>query len=307
MEPGPITIDDEMAEPFALKEWAAVPVRTFGDRRLRERHYRVFGAICRAVNSKTGLALISQQRIAKISNRHRNKVGPAISDLARWGYLIAYGRGRHRSGDRKGRYKTRIYRVIYDPSTSDHALPEGCTVLVTSGECKPVQPVGVADSTPSPSNLLSLSSPEALAAPTREGQELTRDALPWHEAKSKRFRQVSKQPSGLKKGNQHGETDVGRAVLKSITDLEADWGKAKMFGLNPNDLVQLRKVCQAVPIRYPLIHVAAHRMQAVTRTWRSFQRRYSAAPFHVFMKILRYVSFIITPRESQRFLMSTIA
>jgi len=121
-----------------LKNFAAIPHRAFGDRRLGEPHLRVLLAICRAVSPETWLALITQERIAERTRYHRNTVGRKVRDLEDWGYFTIHRRGRQRHGLTKGRFKTHVYEIHYvqlpaDPEQTEqgmaHAPPDKCNTV----------------------------------------------------------------------------------------------------------------------------------------------------------------------------------
>lgn len=120
----------------ALHHFAAVPHRAVGDKRLKARHFRVLGAICMAVQRETATSYISQQRIARLSNLARQKLGEPLGNLEKWGYITRINRGRNE----RGRFKTLLYAVHYD--TISPALD------TTRGDTGPVTPAG--DITESP-------------------------------------------------------------------------------------------------------------------------------------------------------------
>lgn len=93
-----------------LKDFAAIPQRAIADRRLRERELRALMAICRAVDGRTGLAVISQGRVGAWIGCSRQKANAAISQLVQCGYLDKVEKRYSRSGG--GGYL--VYRVRYD-------------------------------------------------------------------------------------------------------------------------------------------------------------------------------------------------
>lgn len=121
-----------------LVDFAAIPQRAIGDRRLSEVHLRVLAAICRPVNPQTWTALITQQRIAEWAGYHRNTVGRNVPDLERWGYVTIHKRGRQRSESKTGRFKTHLYEIHYDRPLIDPAQKEQGTAHAPSDECNTV-------------------------------------------------------------------------------------------------------------------------------------------------------------------------
>lgn len=126
----------------ALHHFAAVPHRAFGDKQFKARHFRVLGAICIAVDPKTGSALISQARISKWANISRQYVTQLVGDLEGWGYIrrIYRGRGKH------GKFKTLIYAVQYDALPPARSVSGGDAVHVTHVGDTTVSPPEAAES-----------------------------------------------------------------------------------------------------------------------------------------------------------------
>ncbi len=100
----------------ALVDWAALPARAFGDLRFGPRHYSVLGVICKAADTNTGLAVISQGRIGKKGKRSRQTVAATIDELIEWRYLVRIYRGRKTSSLSKGQFKTFAYSIVYELS-----------------------------------------------------------------------------------------------------------------------------------------------------------------------------------------------
>jgi hypothetical protein len=92
-----------------------VPQRAMRDRRLQVRDHCVLEAVCVAVDNSTATALIGQKRIADLTKYHRNTVWLAIEHLVKCGYLVKIGRGRRGKGFGKGRFRTNLYLIVYDP------------------------------------------------------------------------------------------------------------------------------------------------------------------------------------------------
>ena len=132
-----------------LRNFAAVPQRAISDKRFCARHHRVLGAVCRAVNSETCCALISQQSISRWANLARPKIGAVIKDLVAWGYLEVIGRGR----SEYGRFKTHIYRIFYNELQQNPGTPGGDTGGVTSAGEPTTSPPGAAVSNILESNI----------------------------------------------------------------------------------------------------------------------------------------------------------
>lgn len=103
-----------------LKDFTAVPDRAIGDRRLRERDVRVLMAICRSVDSRTGIATISQGRIGEKCGCSRQKANASIKLLNKLGYIEKVGIRYGRSGG--GGYLR--YRIIYDLSATAVSAPD---------------------------------------------------------------------------------------------------------------------------------------------------------------------------------------
>jgi hypothetical protein len=138
-----------------LHDFAAIPQRAAGEKRFRIIHFRVLIAVCRAIDPRTGLSLISQTSIARWANMPRQKVGEPLSDLQDWGYLEKIPRGRRPSGQ----YLTLQYRVFYSPPKFDHDTRADDSGRVTLGGDKPESPPGVAESDLLKSNLQKKSEP----------------------------------------------------------------------------------------------------------------------------------------------------
>ena len=100
--------------------FSPVPRRAFADRRMKARHLKVLGAICVAVDSPTGAALISQKRVAHHAGIARQKVGDVIADLKEFGYIAPIPRGR----TQRGRFKTIVYRVLYEQAGASCSEPD---------------------------------------------------------------------------------------------------------------------------------------------------------------------------------------
>ncbi len=126
----------------ALKDWAAVPNRAWSDRRLKERHYAVLGVICSAVDTETGVALISQSRIAKRTGRPRTKIGEIVRDLEGLGYVRPMPRGRQKSGLGKGRFRTLAYEVLYQSLANKQGSKPDSRVTPQGGDMDRVTPQG---------------------------------------------------------------------------------------------------------------------------------------------------------------------
>ena len=133
----------------ALTRFAAIPERAGDDRRLRLRDLRVLIAVCRAVDGRTGLAVISQKRIGERSGCSRQKANAAVGHLVRCGYLKKVDKRYSRSGG--GGFL--VYRIIYEErahqvgvTALDDAAPvahEDDTPHVTLGDDVPVSRPGV--------------------------------------------------------------------------------------------------------------------------------------------------------------------
>ena len=131
-----------------LANFSPVPRRAFADRRMKARHLKVLGAICVAVDSPTGAALISQKRVAHHAGIARQKVGDVIADLKEFGYIAPIPRGR----TQRGRFKTIVYRVLYEQAGAScsepddhHVTPVGDMDRVTPGGDRTVSPPGVTE------------------------------------------------------------------------------------------------------------------------------------------------------------------
>ncbi len=120
----------------ALANFSPVPRRAFSDRRMKARHLKVLGAICVAIDPRTCEALISQKRVAYHAGIARQKIGAVIAELKKLGYIAPIRRGR----TQRGRFKTIVYRVLYEQAGAScsepdehHVTPVGDMDRVTPG------------------------------------------------------------------------------------------------------------------------------------------------------------------------------
>lgn len=119
----------------SAKDFAMVPVRAFADRRLKARHLRVLGALCKSYDRATGCALVSQAKIAERANLSRQLVNKTLPDLVDWGYLTRIKRGRRQGGQ----FKTHVYGVLWQERHvnngvyTDHVTPGGNATVSTPG------------------------------------------------------------------------------------------------------------------------------------------------------------------------------
>ena len=95
----------------ALKNFAAIPERAAGDQSLTVRELRVLAAICRAVRRDTGIAVISQNAIAKRANMARQKISTVTASLERKGYLRRVEAKTRKNGWRP----VAQYAIVYEP------------------------------------------------------------------------------------------------------------------------------------------------------------------------------------------------
>jgi hypothetical protein len=150
-----------------LANFSPVPRRAFADRRMKARHLKVLGAICVAVDSPTGTALISQKRVAHHAGMARQKVGDVIADLEKFGYIAPIRRGR----SQRGRFKTNVYKILYEQAGSSCSEPDEHRVTpvgdmdrVTPGVDSTVSPPGVTESDLQGSDLSSSARPSERGA-----------------------------------------------------------------------------------------------------------------------------------------------
>ncbi len=166
-----------------LANFSPVPRRAFADRRMKARHLKVLGAICVAVDSPTGTALISQKRVAHHAGMARQKVGDVIADLEKFGYIAPIRRGR----SQRGRFKTNVYKILYEQAGSSCSEPDEHRVTpvgdmdrVTPGVDSTVSPPGVTESYLQGSNLSSSARPsearEGANPPDDRAVEPSKDA-----------------------------------------------------------------------------------------------------------------------------------
>ena len=120
----------------ALHRFSPVPERAAGDQRLNVREFRVLLAICRAVNTKTGIAMISQARIAERGALARQKVSKATAGLVEKGYLERVDSHRMLNGRRPiARYKIRFAEPNHVTAPWDSPdTHDGDTVWAIPGE-----------------------------------------------------------------------------------------------------------------------------------------------------------------------------
>lgn len=175
------TTTEQLARRSVLHHFAAVPWRAAGDKRLKARHFRVLGAVCRAVDAETGYALISQKKIAERANIARQNVAAPLDDLQAWGYLEKIRRGRRMSGQ----FRTLQYRVLYDPPSQTHDThPDDAGHVTPAGDIT-VSPAGVAESDQPFSNLQREPERSQTAVPGGAPSEPAREPLSGKATKSR--------------------------------------------------------------------------------------------------------------------------
>jgi hypothetical protein len=167
----------------SLESFAPVPQRAIGDRRLRERDLRVLIAICRAVDARSGIAVISQGRIGTWAGCARQKANASVRLLTELRYIEKVGLRRASSG--AGGYLR--YRILYaEPAGSvptGHAGRAGEPDVISGDDCAVITPMdadhvsraGVTEFRPDDISIEKNSSPER-SAPSRdeEGTKLWR-------------------------------------------------------------------------------------------------------------------------------------
>lgn len=115
----------------ALRNFSAVPERAAGDKKLLARELRVLMAICRAVDRNTGVAKISQARIAERASLARQKISGVTAGLEAKGYVQRVDTGRRRDG----RQPIAQYRIVYDTAAGERVAP-------TTGDTASLAPAG---------------------------------------------------------------------------------------------------------------------------------------------------------------------
>ena len=98
-------------------QYAAIPVRGMGDRRLTASHWRLLAAIAwhdRLGRNKIG-CYTSNLNLAKEADVHYTNVPPLSDDLATWGYIE---KGRHPLNRR-----LRVYSLIYNEKDATVGVP----------------------------------------------------------------------------------------------------------------------------------------------------------------------------------------
>lgn len=153
----------------SLQSFAPVPQRAIGDRRLKERDLRVLMAICRAVDAKSGVAVISQGRVGTWAGCARQKANASVTLLTELGYLEKVGLRRAQSG--AGGYIR--YRICYAEPVGHGAGGQTAraaktdvthaddAVAVTPADDDLLSQAGVTESKPDTTSLDKNSSPES--------------------------------------------------------------------------------------------------------------------------------------------------
>ena len=98
-------------------QYAAIPVRVMGDRRLTASHWRLLAAIAwhdRLGRNKIG-CYTSNLNLAKEADVHYTNVPPLSDDLETWGYIE---KGRHPLNRR-----LRVYSLIYNEKDATVGVP----------------------------------------------------------------------------------------------------------------------------------------------------------------------------------------
>ena len=86
---------------------------------MRLRHFKVLGAICRAMDPKTGRSKIGQKRIAALTGMDRRNIRNAIKELRDMGYLCpVYDEKRTHPN---GWHKCTIYEVQFEDMGGSHS------------------------------------------------------------------------------------------------------------------------------------------------------------------------------------------
>ena len=100
------------------RNFLMMPNRVVGDNELRRVHFQVLAAILGARNAKTGLSIISYDRISNKTRFSRREVIKAVSGLIDGGYVRKIERGR----TSLGRQLTNAYKGVYTPANSECAI-----------------------------------------------------------------------------------------------------------------------------------------------------------------------------------------
>lgn len=131
---------------YVRRAFSGVPNRAGEDNRLRQRHFRVLIAVCRAYNAQTGLAHVSQAKLADWSRYTRQYVNTVVQELVALGYVKVI----RRTNGQRSQFKCNIYEIIYEPEqrladAGDHDLrvdTAADTGSVDSGVDTAVSPSG---------------------------------------------------------------------------------------------------------------------------------------------------------------------
>ena len=133
-----------------LRAFAPVPARAKQDKRLTASHHRCLLGLCDLMDKATGYCLASHRTLSKHVGLARQKIGNRLGDLESWGYIARVHRGRHSAGTRRGRFKTFLYRVVYDAADAGAMSPTGVTrvkagTMSPTGVAETLSPTGVAE------------------------------------------------------------------------------------------------------------------------------------------------------------------
>lgn len=122
---------------MTLRNFVMMPTAALSDRRLKARHLKVLGAICKAIDAETSIARLGQQRISELAGVPRAKLSAVIAELGSFGYVEIIDRGRRE----RGHFLVKEYRISY---------PEPCNPMGSTVSDAPCYPRGSKDrATPS--------------------------------------------------------------------------------------------------------------------------------------------------------------
>ena len=139
------------------------------DDRLHRRHRRVLVAICDHLNGQSGMAFPGWARLAQVTGLGLSTIGPTLSGLRRWGYVVDSRRARQ-SGERAiAHYTVRLPKEANAAAGDTAGVAAGDTADGAAGDTADVAADETADvATGGTSNVAAGDSAEVAAGETAE-------------------------------------------------------------------------------------------------------------------------------------------
>jgi len=211
----------------ALHSFVCKPERANTDTRLRAKDHRVLGALAKCVDTETGAATVSQERLSSLSSTSRQHVWDALKRLVTLGYVTMTSRGRRE----RGQYMVRRYDIHYAPCapverTDDADSDASMSPTGEHGPCHPVGDTAMSPrrlQQPDPSYSDPSSAPDHQRAGAREGGGSAAAAADDHEGEGATTRNTEAGSAG--QDGMHGGPD-GEGRSLSAKPVSTDWETA---------------------------------------------------------------------------------